>query len=306
MGDRQPERILDLPHHSVGSAAEALVEAATAHGYTVAATGPGTYRLARTTRRMLVSKHTESVLAAVFEDRVGTKLRVVGDVDDLLLQRVGTAAVSPVTTSQSQAVPPVTDDRSRPPLPSVPFDPPASTVPPPRSPAPPVARPAPPAVTGASPALPYATQPPTSRPPGTPPSAGMITGLPGAVPRPEPLDVERTVARSAIGLVPSVQLPDGRSMSIDAPLVVGRDPDLSKGPTGAVAVPIADRSLSKTHLALTVEANTVRVTDLHSTNGTYVVTAEGELRCDPDVPSAVRGPAVIVAGDVRLELKGVR
>ena len=55
-----------------------------AAGYSVAATAPGSYRLARTRRKMLVVKQVESVTVTISENRDGTRARIVGSVDSAL------------------------------------------------------------------------------------------------------------------------------------------------------------------------------------------------------------------------------
>ncbi|WP_159451438.1 RDD family protein [Demequina sp. NBRC 110054] len=65
---------------------------------------------------------------------------------------------------------------------------------------------------------------------------------------------------------------DGTHVGIDGPVRIGRNPDSTDG---ARAVRIVDetRSLSKSHLLIEPDGPRIRVTDLHSTNGTDVVRA---------------------------------
>ena len=288
----QAEQLLDLPRHTAGTAAEVLVRAANECGYTVGATGPGAYRLARARRKMVFGKQTESVIATVFEDRTGTKVRLVGSVDDAVI-----AQLTDGTPSRSTA-PPATPTTSRPPsessLPVVgtplPAPPPNRTPVSPPTAAPPLAD----------------TAPPTGRPvsPAVPPAPGLITGLPGGS-ADLPDDIDRTIARPARSGAPQLLLPDGRTIALATPVVIGRDPDASRGPDGATGVAVDDRSVSKTHLAVALVAGRVEVTDLHSTNGTSVSGAAGggDAPCESGVPTAVAAGSVIVAGDVRLVVR---
>ncbi|MFT3944024.1 MAG: RDD family protein [Ancrocorticia sp.] len=85
----------------------------------------------------------------------------------------------------------------------------------------------------------------------------------------------RTAGENPITLM----LDDGTSHVLERPVVVGRDPSCDDAHQGAVKLPVADTSLSvsKTHMALSLKAGAVLVEDLHSTNGTYVRTADGGI-----------------------------
>jgi pSer/pThr/pTyr-binding forkhead associated (FHA) protein len=64
-------------------------------------------------------------------------------------------------------------------------------------------------------------------------------------------------------LVPSLILPDGVAVAIGrAPIVIGRLPECT--------VVLADTNISRRHAQVTLEGGDVVVTDLGSTNGTFV------------------------------------
>lgn len=61
------------------------------------------------------------------------------------------------------------------------------------------------------------------------------------------------------------------------PVVLGRDPVPDAARPDAAPIPLRDpaRSVSKTHALVEVVDDRVMITDLHSTNGTRVLTADG-------------------------------
>ena len=73
----------------------------------------------------------------------------------------------------------------------------------------------------------------------------------------------------------SVVLSDGRREQLVAPLIVGRAPSTSafRALTGARPLTLTgvEEDISRSHVAVAVEGDTVVVTDLHSRNGTIVV-----------------------------------
>lgn len=70
---------------------------------------------------------------------------------------------------------------------------------------------------------------------------------------------------------------DGTSYVLEQAVVVGRNPCCDDDHREATRLQIVDPSMSvsKTHMALAPKAGAVLVEDLHSTNGTYVTTADG-------------------------------
>ena len=72
-------------------------------------------------------------------------------------------------------------------------------------------------------------------------------------------------------------LPNGPRVSLDGPLLLGRDPAGIPDRPDAGVLPLADpgKTVSKTHALLEPTPDGVRVRDLHSTNGVAVDTAGG-------------------------------
>jgi hypothetical protein len=308
MADDSPranEQLIDLTGWSVGEASAKLVELATAAGYSVAATAPGSYRLARTRRKMLVVKHVESVTVTISENRDGTRARIVGSVDSALIDHLA----SRPNPNHIDAPPVAGSD----PMPSPVAQAPASTT----------------ALSGD--AQPTLTPAPARPSVSGPPRGGLIT-TPSWARQPEPLDPPRvhqlpdpapvvavandvdeeldarTVARSSIRSEPtgpSIALPDGRVLPLTSAVVVGRGPDVARGPLGAAPLAIADPSLSKTHAVLEADASGVWVTDLHSTNGTAVEAGGSSARCEPGVRTPLPPGAVVRLGDVVVSMRGV-
>ena len=100
-------------------------------------------------------------------------------------------------------------------------------------------------------------------------------------------------------------LGDGRRLAVGSALRVGRDPIADPAFPGTVLVPIVDpaKSLSKTHAQLEASPGVVVVTDLHSTNGTKVRTADGsEMVLAPEAGHRVTGDAEISFGDYIIRL----
>ena len=103
---------------------------------------------------------------------------------------------------------------------------------------------------------------------------------------------------------PALALPDGRTVALHAPVVVGRDPDVSRGPVGSEGISYADPSLSKTHATVETGANGVYVTDLHSTNGTSIEAPGAAMSCAPGERTMVPPGSVVRFGDVVASLVG--
>ncbi len=78
---------------------------------------------------------------------------------------------------------------------------------------------------------------------------------------------------SAASMV-SIRLPDGSLEPIGHEVVLGRAPSVSKISGGRiprlVTIGLGDPDISRSHVRLALEADTVVVTDLHSRNGTHV------------------------------------
>ncbi|MCK5891290.1 RDD family protein [Aeromicrobium sp.] len=91
---------------------------------------------------------------------------------------------------------------------------------------------------------------------------------------------------------------DGRRIAVRSTVVVGRDPDTGDH-TGALpaAVPDPERSVSKTHAVLTVADGALRVDDLHSTNGTHVLSHGVESAVQPGQPLEIQPGDTVWFGD---------
>jgi hypothetical protein len=68
-------------------------------------------------------------------------------------------------------------------------------------------------------------------------------------------------------------LPDGSTVAVDGALLLGRDPVQFEAWSQAKIVKLDDpaKSVSKTHAAIEVDSQGLTVTDLHSTNGVFIV-----------------------------------
>jgi hypothetical protein len=92
-----------------------------------------------------------------------------------------------------------------------------------------------------------------------------------------------------------------------AALFLGRAPVAPPDRPGArvLAVPDPEKSISKTHAMLELELGELRVHDLNSTNGVWVVPADGEaIEVEPGEPVVIPPNAELELGDVviRVEL----
>lgn len=103
---------------------------------------------------------------------------------------------------------------------------------------------------------------------------------------------------------------DGTRVAASGTTLLGRDPAAAHDdPAGAVLLPLADASmgLSKTHAAVTVDEQGVRVTDRWSSNGTAIVDADGRARVlEPGVPTPVAAGSTVRAGGVEFRVEEVR
>ena len=122
-------------------------------------------------------------------------------------------------------------------------------------------------------------------------------GLCGA---PVPPQTTQLVPRPVLGVLRS---PDGSSVRIDRPILVGRAPvlrdDLSEVPA-LMRVPSPGQDISRTHLLVSPDDWEIRLTDLHSTNGTLIVRpgpGVERLQLQPGEPYAVVVGTVVELGD---------
>ncbi len=218
----------------------------------------------------------------------------------------------PPAAPVSAPVPPVP---AAPPLPPPPATDPAQLY----EVAPAPSRPAAPAgadglVTGI-PGMPSRDVPPPPAPVPPPPAPAPVHPQPApAAPAPivglapaaaqlfaEDEDLDSTRMQSAASALPwTLAFADGQSVSIGAPIVVGRDPAAPASHPSARPVPVADpyKSVSKTHAAIELREGLLWVTDLHSTNGTKVTNAVGEATsCPPGIAMPVGDGWTVSTGE---------
>jgi hypothetical protein len=297
------EKNVALSGRSVSAAAARITELAAEMDYSAVPTAPRTYQLVRTRRRRLMAKRVETMVVTLVEDRSGTRARITGDIDELFLQHLdGVDAGSERRYENSVPV--------------------GSAMPPPAPPPPP---PAQHIASAPTPQHERSTVRPSSNP------SGLIAAVPGAsgamlkLPPPQPVAregdddstrdnvdhghapndadvVERTMMRPERHVVsaevqsPTIETSDGRRVSLETAIVIGRNPDATRGGGGATSLSINDRSISKTHAVIGLDGDELVVTDLHSSNGTRLEIAGRTSECEPGVP--VRVPI----GDVTVHL----
>jgi pSer/pThr/pTyr-binding forkhead associated (FHA) protein len=97
-------------------------------------------------------------------------------------------------------------------------------------------------------------------------------------------------------------LPTGTPVSLTEEVVlVGRRPSRSSAFPGAQLVEIDDGTVSKTHLRLEKDGEGWRVVDLHSTNGTVLMSSDGaETEIAPGTSHPA--PARLLVGDAEVRL----
>jgi hypothetical protein len=96
-------------------------------------------------------------------------------------------------------------------------------------------------------------------------------------PDPEPIVEETRVAPAAAPRTWVLAMPDGTRVSLDGPLLLGRDPaGIPERPdAGLLALVDSGKTVSKTHALLEPTPDGVRVRELHSTNGVAIDTPAG-------------------------------
>lgn len=110
-------------------------------------------------------------------------------------------------------------------------------------------------------------------------------------------DRDLTVWKDPTLPVAQLKWDDGSVSVIDGPAHVGRNPDLVEGYD---TIPVADntRSLSRSHISVETDINSILVADLGSTNGTDVIYANGDVvRLEPFRPARVRSGDVLRFAD---------
>ncbi|MFZ4433960.1 MAG: FHA domain-containing protein [Microthrixaceae bacterium] len=182
---------------------------------------------------------------------------------------------------------------------------------------------APPDAAPASPPTP--ANPASSRPPASPSVVNndsrpvSIAPVSGASRRPAQPASEPDIERTSLGrpsATPSTAEPaatglvlcfdTGEEIPLEPRILIGRDPEVADGDPEARLVPIADadRSVSKTHLEITLSNGTVHVSDRGSTNGSALLDPAGEpTPLDATTPVPLEPGATVRFGErtVRLE-----
>ena len=170
-----------------------------------------------------------------------------------------------------------------------------------------------------------APTPPVPAQPLTPPPG--VGGYPAPVPSPyAPGAPARTPAQSPpahLAPVPppaapngapgesgwSAVLDDGRRLTIDGLVLLGRNPQPQPGEEDAQLVKLSDetRTVSKSHLAIGWDASGLYVMDRGSTNGSTVTTLTGQsTRCPPHQVVYVADGSIVSIGDHWLEIRRAR
>ena len=101
-------------------------------------------------------------------------------------------------------------------------------------------------------------------------------------------------------------LDDGRELEVTRIVLLGRNPQPQPGEEDAQLIKIADetRTVSKSHLAIGVDAGGIYVMDRGSTNGSTVTDLDGHSRrCAPGDVVQVDVGSIVSIGDHWLEIK---
>lgn len=106
-----------------------------------------------------------------------------------------------------------------------------------------------------------------------------------------------------------LELPGGDSQALTAPVILGRAPSVSNVPASVLPhlVTLTGDDISRSHVRVSVEGDTVVVTDLHSSNGTHVI-APGKLpqllRAGEPTP-VITGTAIDLGSEIVLRVSEV-
>lgn len=101
-------------------------------------------------------------------------------------------------------------------------------------------------------------------------------------------------------------LDDGRTVQVTGLVLLGRNPTARPSEEDAQLIKIGDesRTVSKTHLALGVDANGLWVMDRGSTNGSTVTTQDGTSQpCEPGALVEVQVDSIVSFGDHWLQVR---
>lgn len=107
----------------------------------------------------------------------------------------------------------------------------------------------------------------------------------------------------------SAVLDDGRRLTIDGLVLLGRNPHPQPGEEDAQLVKLSDetRTVSKSHLAIGLDPAGLYVMDRGSTNGSTVTTLTGQsTRCRPHEVVHVEDGSIVSIGDHWLEIRRAR
>lgn len=129
--------------------------------------------------------------------------------------------------------------------------------------------------------------PPAQGPPAPPPSAGPPP--PPALESVAPVDltqrVIRTPRRPGAWMLAPQGLPE---RALGALTYLGRDPRALDAGADLVSVPVDEFTVSKTHAAIELIGGVVYITDLDSTNGTFLVDRFDDMvQCEPRVRTQI-------------------
>ena len=324
------ETTVDVTKFGLGRASEDLVKMATSGGFTVVATGPNKFRLARTTRPLwatvctcvfaivaglgllfLLVKRTTVCEAQITESRQGVLLRITGEVPEDLHKLVDDHfRQSAVASGRSAAPGPTPTQFSTSVAPVAPPTPAGQQVPMSNVPA---------SLSQVS-NVPVSNVPVSNVPVSNVPwGAGSVGVGSGSVIGPQPgrdASVDKTVVRptlnsmrnastSAPGVgVFAIRLPNGQTIDARPGGVIGRNPVVVPENRSGVCVPLSDPSLSKTHAIFGASPNGVWVIDNHSTNGTSTVVGGVVNNCQPGTRYDVPVGGQVILGEVAISVVG--
>ena len=168
----------------------------------------------------------------------------------------------------------------------------------------PAAEPSPPALDSSSRQSRSARSPRHAVSPPVVGSAAEAPGPAGQGGRDETRIIERVTGSREPATV-RLMFDDGVTHVLRGTVVLGRNPVVDPSWPSAVPMPVADlqKSVSKTHVALTLMPGGVRVDDLRSTNGTIVVSPDGQpVPVQPNHPVLATDGASVVFGGRRVRV----
>ncbi|MFF8186649.1 FHA domain-containing protein [Microbacterium sp. NPDC016588] len=119
-----------------------------------------------------------------------------------------------------------------------------------------------------------------------------------------PEAVAPTPSRARRGMVPTLLLDSGERLTLDTALVLGRDPSApADAPAEVYRWADMSRTLSKSHVRLEWDGRQMWVTDLGSTNGTFVRGAGASTPLLPHQRTPVPTDVVLEIGDRTLTVR---